>query len=77
VAKVREAKGGQGFNARTEVYEDLLKAGVIDPTKVVRTAIQNAVSVASLIVTTEAAVATKPEKNSGPGMSSMPDMDGF
>jgi chaperonin GroEL len=49
VDKVKHAKGAQGFNARTEQYEDLMKAGVIDPTKVVRTALQNAASVASLL----------------------------
>jgi chaperonin GroEL len=67
VDKVKNSKGAFGFNARTETYEDLLKAGVIDPTKVVRTALQNAASVASLLLTTEAMVADKPEKNSGGG----------
>jgi chaperonin GroEL len=67
VDKVKNAKGAQGFNARTEVYEDLLKAGVIDPTKVVRTAIQNAASVASLLLTTEAMVAEKPEEKGAGG----------
>jgi len=67
VDKVQQAKGAMGFNARTEVYEDLLKAGVIDPTKVVRTALQNAASVASLLLTTEAMVAEKPEENAGGG----------
>ena len=62
VDKVKNSKGALGFNARTEVYEDLLKAGVIDPTKVVRTAIQNAASGASLLLTTEAMVAEKPEE---------------
>jgi len=58
-----------GFNAQTEEYEDLMKAGVIDPTKVVRTALQNASSVASLLLTTEAMVAEKPEEKSDmPGM---------
>src|SRR5262245_23554216 len=66
--KVKNGKGAFGFNARTEVYEDLLKAGVIDPTKVVRTAMQNAASVASLLLTTEAMVAEKPdEKGHGGG----------
>ena len=55
-------KGAFGFNAATEEYEDLLKAGVIDPTKVVRTALQNAASVAGLLLTTEAMVAEKPEE---------------
>ncbi|MCC7109352.1 MAG: chaperonin GroEL, partial [Deltaproteobacteria bacterium] len=51
-----------GFNARTEKYEDLVKAGVIDPTKVSRTALENAASVAGLLLTTEAMIANKPEK---------------
>jgi chaperonin GroEL len=71
VDKVKNAKGSQGFNARTETYEDLLKAGVIDPTKVVRTALQNAASVASLLLTTEAMVAEKPEEK-GAGGGGMP-----
>ena len=80
VDKVGQAKGSQGFNARTETYEDLLKAGVIDPTKVVRTALQNAASVASLLLTTEAMVAEKPEEKpaGGGGMpGGMPDMGGM
>ncbi len=69
VDKVKNAKGNLGFNAQTEEYEDLFKAGVIDPTKVVRTALQNAASVASLLLTTEAMVAEKPEeKSDGGGM---------
>jgi chaperonin GroEL len=69
VDKVKNAKGNVGFNAQTETYEDLIKAGVIDPTKVVRTALQNATSVASLLLTTEAMVAEKPEeKGDGGGM---------
>jgi chaperonin GroEL len=59
--KVREAKGAFGFNAATEEYEDLIKAGIIDPTKVVRTALQNAASVAGLLLTIEAMVAEKPK----------------
>ena len=68
VQKVREAKSDQeGFNAQTETYEDLVKAGVIDPTKVVRAALQNAGSIASLLLTTEALVAELPEdKKEGP-----------
>ena len=62
VNKVKEGTGAFGFNARTETYEDLEKAGVIDPTKVSRTALQNAASVASLLLTTEAMVAEKPKK---------------
>ena len=78
VDKVKKAKGNQGFNAATEVYEDLLEAGVIDPTKVVRTALQNAASVAGLLLTTEALIAEKPEKKKGGGGGGgMPDMGGM
>jgi chaperonin GroEL len=56
-----------GYNARTDVYEDLVEAGVIDPTKVTRTALQNAASIAGLLLTTEAVVTEKPEKNAGGG----------
>ncbi len=69
--KVREAKGAFGFNAQTEEYEDLIKAGIMDPTKVVRTALQNAASVAGLLLTTEAMVAEKP-KEEKPAPPSMP-----
>jgi chaperonin GroEL len=65
--KVKEGKGAFGFNARTEAFEDLDKAGVIDPTKVERTALQNAASVASLLLTTEAMVAEKPKKKAKAG----------
>jgi len=81
IEKVKGGKGAFGFNAATEEYEDLVKAGVIDPTKVVRSALQNAASVAALLLTTEAMVAEKPsEKNDhGPaggmgGMGGMPGM---
>jgi chaperonin GroEL len=80
VEKVKNEKGGFGFNAQTEQYEDLTKAGVIDPTKVVRCALQNAASVASLLITTEAMIAEKPKKESGMppmppgGMGGMGDM---
>jgi chaperonin GroEL len=67
IDKVKHSKGSQGFNAQTETYEDLLKAGVIDPTKVVRTALQNAASVASRLLTTEAMVAEKPEEKGAAG----------
>jgi len=60
--KVKNGKGAFGFNAATEEYEDLVKAGIVDPTKVVRTALQNAASVAGLLITTEAMIAEKPEK---------------
>ncbi len=62
VQKVRESKDNSGFNAQTEVYQDLVKAGVIDPTKVVRTALQNAGSIASLLLTTEALISEIPEE---------------
>jgi chaperonin GroEL len=67
VQKIQEGKGAFGFNAQTEVYEDLEKAGVIDPTKVSRTALQNAASVAGLLLTTEAMVADQPEKKKAAG----------
>ena len=68
VDKVKNQKGAQGFNAASEEYEDLIKAGVIDPTKVVRTALQNAASVSSLLLTTEAMVAEKPDEKGEPAM---------
>ncbi|MEC7742129.1 MAG: chaperonin GroEL [Pseudomonadota bacterium] len=64
-----------GFNAATDTYEDLVKAGVIDPTKVVRTALQDAASVAGLLITTEAAIVEKPEDK--PAAPAMPDMGGM
>jgi chaperonin GroEL len=67
VEKVKAGKGAFGFNAATEQYEDLVKAGVIDPTKVVRAALQNAASVASLMLTTEALVAERPKKKAAAG----------
>ena len=70
--KVRNGKGAFGFNAAKEEYEDLLKAGIIDPTKVVRTALLNASSVAGLLLTTEAMVAEKPEEKGHGGMPPMP-----
>ena len=77
VQKVAEGKQAFGYNAASDVYEDLVKAGIIDPTKVVRTALQNAVSVAGLMVTTEAAIAEKPKKDDGPAGGGMPDMGGM
>jgi chaperonin GroEL len=69
VDKVKNNKGPFGFNAASEEFEDLMKAGIIDPTKVVRTALQNAASVASLLLTTECMVSEKPEeKPSAPAM---------
>jgi chaperonin GroEL len=69
VSRVRETKQDEGFNAQTETYEDLVKAGVIDPAKVVRSALQNAASIASLLLTTEALVSEIPEeKKDAPAM---------
>jgi chaperonin GroEL len=64
VNKVRDGKGSFGYNAATDKFEDLLEVGVIDPTKVVRTALQNAASVASLMLTTEAMIAERPKDES-------------
>ena len=73
VEKVKEKKGAFGFNARTDQYEDMISAGVIDPTKVTRFALQNAASVASLMLTTQCMIADKPEeKGAGGGMPPMP-----
>ena len=77
VDKVKGLKGANGFNAATETYEDLIKAGVIDPAKVVRTSLQNAASVSGLLLTTEAMIADKPDKNGGGGGGGMPDMGGM
>ena len=79
VQRVREAKStNDGFNAQSEAYEDLVKAGVIDPTKVVRTALQNAGSIASLLLTTEALVAEIPEvKPKAPAGGPPPGMGGM
>ena len=80
--KVTEGKGNFGFNAQTEEYGDLVKMGILDPTKVVRAALQNASSIAGLLITTEATVAEKPKKDDGPamppgGMGGMGGMDGM
>jgi len=71
--KIKNGKGGFGFNAAKEEFSDLLKDGIIDPTKVVRTALQNAASVAGLLLTTEAAIAEKPAKKQA--TPAMPDYD--
>ncbi len=77
VSKIREGQGAFGFNAQSETFEDLVKAGVIDPTKVERTALQNAASVASLLLTTEALVAEKPpKKKAGAAAGGMGGMGG-
>jgi chaperonin GroEL len=77
VAKVREGKGAFGYNAQTNEYEDLVESGVIDPTKVVRYALQNAASIAGLLLTTEAVVVEKPQEEATkavPGAGGMGDM---
>jgi chaperonin GroEL len=80
VQKVREMKDDEGFNALTDTYENLVKAGVIDPAKVVRSALQNAASIASLLLTTEALICDIPEEKKealqggGPGMGGMGGM---
>ncbi|MCB0621898.1 MAG: chaperonin GroEL, partial [Saprospiraceae bacterium] len=69
---VINSKGSYGFNARTNVYEDLKKAGVIDPTKVTRIALENAGSIAGMVLTTEVVINDKPDKNAGNGMPAAP-----
>src|SRR5262249_3682742 len=73
--RVKNGKGAFGFNAASEEFEDLMKAGIVDPTKVVRTALQNASSVAGLLLTTEAMVAEKPEDKKAPAMPPGGGMD--
>jgi chaperonin GroEL len=78
VEKVRNNKSRSfGYNARTDAYEDLVTAGVIDPTKVTRTALQNAASIAGLLLTTESVVVEKPEKNPAPAMPGGGGMEGM
>ena len=77
VERVRNLKGNEGFNADTDTYEDLLKAGVVDPAKVVRTALENAASIASTVLLTEALIADKPEKKEAPAMPPMGGMGGM
>ena len=72
MAKVKEGKGNFGYNAATEEYGDMVEMGVIDPTKVTRLALQNAVSVAGLLLTTEATVVSMTEKG-GNGTLRMPE----
>ena len=71
VKRVMEGQDNFGFNAETGEYEDLMKAAIIDPTKVTRFALQNATSVAGLLMTTEAMVAEKPERKK-PAVPAMP-----
>ena len=76
--KVRNLPSGEGLDAATGEYKDLIKAGIIDPAKVTRSALQNAASIAALFLTTEAVVADKPEKAPAGGGGGMPgggDMD--
>ena len=75
IQKVKEGKGDFGYNARTDVYENLLAAGVIDPTKVARVALENAASVAGMFLTTECVIADKKEENAAP--AAMPNMGGM
>jgi chaperonin GroEL len=78
VQKIKEGKGDFGFNARTEVYENLFKAGVIDPTKVTRVALENAASIAAMLLTTECVIADKPKPEAAAGHShGAPDMGGM
>jgi chaperonin GroEL len=74
VEKVKSGRGAFGFNAATETYEDLIESGVIDPTQVVRVALQNAASVASLLLATEALIVEKSGNTAGGGMPDMDDM---
>ncbi len=76
VQKIKEGKADFGFNARTEVYEHLLAAGVIDPTKVTRVALENAASIAGMLLTTECVIADKPKKEEGHAHGA-PDMGGM
>ncbi|GAA3970165.1 chaperonin GroEL [Gordonia caeni] len=75
--KIRNSPQGTGLNAATDVYEDLLEAGINDPVKVTRSALQNAASIAALFLTTEAVVADKPEKNPAPAMPGGDEMGGM
>jgi len=76
VQKIKEGKGDFGFNARSEVYENLFKAGVIDPTKVARVALENAASIAGMLLTTEAVIADKPKEEAAHAHGA-PDMGGM
>ncbi|MCR5152818.1 MAG: chaperonin GroEL, partial [Prevotella sp.] len=76
VQKVREGKGDFGYNARTDEYEDLRKAGIVDPAKVARVALENAASIAGMLLTTECVITDKPEEAApmpmgNPGMGGM------
>jgi chaperonin GroEL len=75
ISKIKEEKKGIGFNAATEVYEDMIKAGIVDPLKVTRSALQNAASVSAMLLTTESAVAEAPKDE--PAMPAMPPGGGM
>jgi chaperonin GroEL len=75
--KVLENSGNFGYNAGSEEYGDLIKMGILDPTKVTRSALQNAASIASLMITTEAMVAEIPEEKESPGGMGGGDMGGM
>ena len=77
VGKLVEGKSNLGYDAQNDSYVDMFKAGIIDPTKVVRIALQDAASVAGLLITTEAMVAEKPEKKAAPAAPGAPDMGGM
>jgi len=77
VQKIKEGKGDFGFNARTEKYEKLFSAGIIDPTKVTRVALENAASIAGMLLTTECVVADKPKKEEAAHSHGAPDMGGM
>jgi len=79
VNKVREGKNAYGYNARKDEYCDMIKSGIIDPTLVTRTAVQNAASIAGLLLTTEATISDKPEPPApaAPGMPGGADMGGM
>jgi chaperonin GroEL len=77
VQRIKEGKGDFGFNARTETYENLFKAGVIDPTKVSRVALENAASIAGMLLTTECVIADKPKKEEPHMHGGAPDMGGM
>ena len=74
VEKLKEAKDGTGYNAAEDKYEDMMKAGIVDPAKVTRSALQNAASIAALVLTTEAVVGEIPEEK--PAVPAMPGMPG-
>jgi len=77
VQRVKEMKADEGFNAQTEQFENLVEAGVIDPTKVVRSALQNAASIASLLLTTEAVISVIPEEEKAGAMPGGGGMGGM